>query len=324
MMGRLLLLATLAGCDRDNTAALVDPPGDIPTVLTLPRVEVLSEDAFAEYEDAQANGEHWGFCGNPASDAVEGEASTRCVFEQLAPTTGQSRGGATFTFKGTGERVCIVIDPETVFWNQSVATSGRNDLYSYPDYLADDGDLDLFAGLSSYYTGSPGLEIGGFMQVYTDSAGRQIEIEYGECFQRGSSLSGIENAHAGRGTAEFCEINTAEREGVEYTVVLETFAVPLDDGVLSFGAMVVEGRCNSVGVNECTMLGESIRTDGNLAACTDRLELAFCESRMREFCCANPEMCGEEAPDDACPEFEEPGARDTFCAENPALCCDAG
>ena len=113
----------------------------------------------------------------------------------------------------------------------------------------------MFAGLSSYYTGSPGLEIGDFKGIYTDSLGNKVEIEYGECVQSSQYTA---NAHAGRGAAEFCTIDTNNRVGVEYTVVLESFSIPLDDGSLSFGVAVLEGSCSDYTINECLIPGESL------------------------------------------------------------------
>jgi hypothetical protein len=283
--------------------------------------------------------------------ADTGGDARRCFYGDVGQPELGLRGGATFTFKGTGEWVCLVVDPETVFWNASIQDIDPTTAspYRYPDEFSDDGDIDIFSGLSSYYNGSPGVELGDFKGYYTDSLGRQIEIEYGECSQNGSSQSGITNAHAGRGTAEYCDINTDLREGVEYTAVLETFSVPLDDGVLSFGTMIVEGRCSQVqgGMDECTLLGEgttsqlSDPTDGekDARACTEKLEKASCNGYLREFCCANPEMCHDDPPEGACiqdwdgdgtaEEFEEE-QRETFCSEpessedvdTRAYCCE--
>ena len=83
-----------------------------------------------------------------------------------------------------------------MFWNQSVAADNARTNYSYPDLEEDDGDIDMFAGLSAYYTGSPGVEIGDFTGFYPDSLGNQIEIEYGLCTQVGAQ--GQDDSHAGR------------------------------------------------------------------------------------------------------------------------------
>ena len=227
---------------------------------------------------------------------------------------------------GTGDDVCVILDPETVFWNQSIAPASRVDQYAYPDYFDDDGDLDLFGGMSSYYTGSPGVEIGDFRGFYTDSKGELVEIQYGECNQTG--YGGVDGAHAGRAKPEFCTIDTDQQEGVEFTVVMETWAVPLDDGVLSFGVAVMNERCPRVDTSECFIRTESLDANGEPKACTDKLEYAQCDGKLASFCCANPEMCGDENVVDAglCEGLmvvdDEKVTRDAWCEANPVLCCD--
>ena len=84
-----------------------------------------------------------------------------------------------------------------------------------------------------------------------------MEIEYGECFQFGAQ-TGMNNAHAGRASVEYCTINTENREGKLYTIVLESFSIPLDDGALGFAAAVVAGSCSDYVLNECTLYGEGL------------------------------------------------------------------
>ena len=190
-----------------------------------------------------------------------------------------------------------------------------DDKYSYADLEQDDGDIDLFAGLSSYYTGSPGVELGDFKGFYTDALGNSVAIEYGECFQYGAQ-SGMNNAHAGRATAEYCTINTSNRVDKLYTVVLESFAVPLDDGALGFGAVVLDGSCGDYVINECTLFGEGLEAqfdendevslDDNgeqvalARACTVQLEQASCDGALQSFCCEYPALCGEDGDRDQC------------------------
>lgn len=248
-------------------------------------------------------------------------------YGQLGRAPDLTQGGATFTFMGTGDDVCVILDPETVFWNQSIAPASRVDQYAYPDYFDDDGDLDLFGGMSSYYTGSPGVEIGDFRGFYTDSKGELIEIQYGECNQTG--YGGVDGAHAGRAKPEFCTIDTDQQEGVEFTIVMETWAVPLDDGVLSFGVAVMNERCPRVDTSECFIRTESLDADGNPKACTDKLEYAQCDGKLASFCCANPEMCGDEnvIDDGLCESLmvvdDEKVTRDAWCEANSSLCCDS-
>ena len=139
---------------------------------------------------------------------------------------------------------------------------------------------------------------------------------------------GVDGAHAGRAKPEFCTIDTDQQEGVEFTVVMETWAVPLDDGVLSFGVAVMNERCPRVDTSECFIRTESLDDDGNPKQCTDKLEAAQCDGKLGPFCCANPEMCGDEnslAPnlcDTLLAVDDEPVDRDTWCEVNPGLCCD--
>jgi hypothetical protein len=265
------------------------------------------------------------FKANPDGDNNRG--ALPYFYGQLGRAPDLTQGGATFTFTGTGDDVCVIVDPETVFWNQSIAPAGRTDQYAYPDHFDDDGDLDLFGGMSSYYTGSPGVEIGDFRGYYTDSKGELIEIQYGECNQTG--YGGADFAHAGRAKPEFCTIDTDQQAGVEFTVVMKTWAVPLDDGVLSFGVAVMNQRCPSVDTSECFIRTESLDGDGNPRSCTDKLEYAQCDGKLGVFCCANPEMCGDEnmLADNLCEDLlvvEEgtSGDRGDWCKENPVLCCD--
>ena len=246
------------------------------------------------------------------------------------------KGGATLTFDGTGGDVCIIVDPESVFWNEAVAANDPEPRYSYPDVEEDDGDIDLFAGMSAYYTGSPGVDVGDFKGFYTDSLGNRIEIEYGECFQFGAQ-SGMNNAHAGRAAVEYCTINTANREGVEYTAVLESFSVPLDDAGLGFGVILLEGSCTDFSINECTIYGDSLVEvrdskdkvvkddqgfiEAEVRSCTLELERASCEGKLLSLP-VSIQTCVEKTPmkGSACRLQTE---LETFCdnPDNSRYCC---
>ena len=126
----------------------------------------------------------------------------------------------------------------------------------------------------------------------------------------------MNNAHAGRASAEYCTINTSNREGKLYTVVLESFAVPLDDGALGFGAVVLDGSCGDYVINECTLFGEGLEAslDGNgdvnvddageivalARPCSVQLEQASCDGALQSFCCEYPLMCGEDGDRTQC------------------------
>jgi len=269
-------LAIGVACDRTGQDLTALPHPDYPAVLELGDLSVLT---VAEWAAVRAG-------------AIE-DVEAYVQYEQVgAPTPGE-KGGVTFTFQGTGDDVCVIVDPESVFWNQSVAAAGTNSVYEYPDNYQDDGDLDIYAGLSATYTGSPGVEMGDFVGQYTDSLGNITDIEYNLCQHVGGD--GDSYVHAGKGAPEWCDIDTAEREGIEYTVVLRTFSLPIDDDVLAFGVAVFDGSCENL--TECTIPGESrsIATDdngtreGNFRA----LENAFCDLEQGDYCEANPSMCGD-------------------------------
>lgn len=266
-----LSLAVLTACDREGRDYVPLPIDGIPGVDVLNDgmdVEVISQDDWS-------------------SEQVRLDSA---IYSQLGPPTPGLQGGATMTFVGTGGEVCVMVDPAAVYWNQSVSAQSPQAAYAYPDNVSDDGDIDIEVGLSAYYTGSPGIEMGTFEQPYEDSLGNQVTIEFNECLMVGSR--GQTGAHAGRATPEYCTIDTSLHPGRQYTVVLRTWSLPTDDGILDYGVAVFEGSCSSgitpTGVSnvECTMPGES-QEEG-----FPELEAAFCAGEQAAFCEENPGMCG--------------------------------
>jgi hypothetical protein len=319
-MSKFIPLLVLLGCDSDGTDLLPQYKSTADAVQELGELGVMSTEEFGQL---RTTSDPYSFCAEgTGASTVEGDGAgpeQRCYFGNLGTPGAGTRGGATFSFTGTGTDVCVFVDPESVYWPQSVSRQAPNPSFIYPDNLMDDGDLDLFAGLSSYYTGSPGIEIGDFKGYYTDSLGNQTAIEYGACFMDSYR---IDNAHSGRGTPEYCTIDTSIHQGVDYTVVLDTFATPLDDGMLSFAVFMVAGNCNEIGIVpdqlECTILRESLDVDGKERSCSAAMEVARCEDQLLNFCCANPWMCGEDPPEGICDEVSV----EDFCASNQELCCD--
>ena len=266
-----LSLAVLTACDREGRDYVPLPIDGIPGVDVLNEgqaVEVISQDDWS-------------------SEQVRLDSA---IYSQLGPPTPGLQGGATMTFVGTGGEVCVMVDPAAVFWNSSVSAQSPQPAYVYPDNVGDDGDIDIEVGLSAYYTGSPGIEMGTFEQAYEDSLGNQITIEFNECLMSGSL--GQLGAHAGRATPEYCTIDTSLHPGRQYTVVLRTWSLPTDDSILDYGVAVFEGSCSSgvtpsgVANIECTMPGES-QEEG-----FPELEAAFCVGEQAAFCEENPGMCG--------------------------------
>ena len=320
----LMGLAT-AGCDRKGTDLLPDNSGFAP-VVTIGELAVLTPQDYWEYRNS-SDPQAW--CNErvdiDGDGVVADDEPLRCYYGQLGMPEPGVVGGSSYTFAvpftqtidgddGTEtyevEDVCILVDPETVFWNHSMAELDRESKPIYPDFHDDDGDIDLFAGMSSYYTGSPGVELGDFRGFYTDSLGRTIEIEYGECEQRGLNFG---EHHAGRGALEYCDIDVEGRGGVQFTVVLETFSVPLNDGALSYGTMVFGGRCSDLVPTpgeELVIPKESMDPEGQpgsftARACTNNLEIALAGGMEQEFCCAHPGLCSPRAPEDSCETFIE-------------------
>jgi hypothetical protein len=72
-------------------------------------------------------------------------------YGEVGPGEKGTYGGITLNFRGTGTKVCVVVDPETVYWSQQRSADVSNSEYVYQDRLDDDGDLDTYAGLSAYY-----------------------------------------------------------------------------------------------------------------------------------------------------------------------------
>jgi hypothetical protein len=270
----LFALVLLSACDKSGSYLVPQPTEGIEPVLELGELTVLGEDEW--------NNEY-----------TRHEVATYADIG--APQPGDA-SGATFTFLGTGEKVCIVMDPESVFWNSSVATNNPNENYSYPDNYLDDGDIDMTAGFSANYTGSPGIELGDFYGLYTDSLGNTVEIEYNLC--ENVDYYGDSPAYAGKAGVEYCEIDTEGREGIEYTVLLKTFSLPIDDSILSFATAVYDGACRNI--DECTLRYESRdvwveggEVVGSMREGFDELEQAYCNNEMLAYCTEHPEMCGE-------------------------------
>lgn len=174
------------------------------------------------------------------------ELAEEVVYGEVGPTGSSEEGGISFNFQGINGPVCLWVDPETVFWNQSVSPTNPSAIYRVPDNPYDDGDLDMEVGQSLYYTGTPGERMGRFQVRYEDSNGQVIPIELSECdgpdaiFQGAASIG-----KAGRGTPEFCTVRNT-LQGVSYTVALTTWSTPVDDDRLGFGLLVMEGDCQGL------------------------------------------------------------------------------
>ena len=285
-----LLLLSLGGCDYsgDFLFADVTPVEDI-WILTAEDGGLLVPADIVSVEDIAAN----------------------TIYAEVGAPQTTASGGITADFVGTGGPVCIWLDPEVVFWNQAVAERLDEDTrrWSYPDNIYDDGDIELFAGLSVYYTGSPGDTIGDFVVAYEDSLGNEIPISLAACPNTTAGPIG-DAASAGRGSPEFCTIQATD-PGIGYTILLQTFSTPRDDSRLSFGLLLANGPCedlrelvgaSSEVADECLIQGEALmptaegietyysfdelNASGRIWGGSIDFETTFCdpESRLDQFC----------------------------------------
>lgn len=197
----------------------------------------------------------------PAEVSSLVDIETNVYRGEIGSTGSVARSGATFNFVGTGGSVCVWMDPELVFWNQSVSALSPEPAFAWPDNVFDDGDADMQAGFAVYYNGSPGQELGDFRIRYEDSLGNQIPVELNECvIQSYLSSSG---GFSGRSAPEYCTLR-ATQPGVTYLVVIEGMATPLDDDRLGFALLVSDGTCDDVRraagnpADECVLTGEAL------------------------------------------------------------------
>ncbi|MCB9682439.1 MAG: hypothetical protein H6733_13325 [Alphaproteobacteria bacterium] len=235
-----LLVGT--ACDLDQSFLFPDPIEDVPGVVDLGNLTPVPLSTRLNVQD-------------------------QVIYGELGPTGTALTGGATFTFDGIGGSVCVWVDPELAYWNQSVSPADPVAEWSQPDNVFDDGDIDLTGGLSVYYTGTPGVEIGDFEVRYQDDLGNVVPIQLVECVNT-DEYFGNPGAHSGRGSPEFCTLSNT-LAGTSYTIVMSAWSLPLDDDRLAYGLLVTEGSCEDLrdfmgtgGANrqgdECLITGEAI------------------------------------------------------------------
>lgn len=277
----------------------------------------------------------------PADVTTVDELRAATIYAEVGAPQTTAFGGVTFSFVGTGDEVCLWVDPEVAYWTQ--ALSPRPDegaaKWTYPDNVFDDGDLDLLAGLSVYYTGSPGVEIGDFVVQYEDSLGNEVPVSLANC----PNTEGIngEPATAGRGSPEYCTIPATEL-GIGYTVLLRTWSTPLDDDRLSFGVLITNGSCGDLrelagaidtAGDECLIGGEALTPDGSdygpfygfdavneagrIWGRSTEFEEAFCDvgERMQKFCKDEEDLMEENGT--TCLWHGEPDADNRCYCGNP-------
>lgn len=272
----LLLGLVLAGC-YDSGGEFMAVVTDAPAIIDLGELEPIPEDVWDD------------------PDFDPRDPASGVVYTQLGADIDPAViGGATFQFKGNGNPVCVVMDPETVYWSRVLNASSTG--FEYDDNYADDSDLDMDVGLTAYYTGSPGVEIGNFNAEYTDPSGLTHTLAANECVQSGYNADAV---HAGRGAVESCPISTDQRGGVSFTGVVRTFQLPNDDSIANFALAVFEvpgtdrSACTSLSISECTFPDEH-----GLGVADERseVEAAFCGGarKINDYCAEH--LDDENAP----------------------------
>ena len=182
--------------------------------------------------------------------------------------------GATLTIQGTGERICVIVDPQSV-WRDDLQLDSSGNEASNPymgDFPHDDGDLDLLVGLASFYTGTPGEEIGDFFGSFPDSNGVERSIDLNLCLME--DYHGQVGGTAGRATPEWCSFET--QDGIDYRVVLQVFSAPVDDNELKYALEVRAGACPEV--NECTLRGDYDDHEVDLPGGFTQVEELYCDA----------------------------------------------
>lgn len=288
-MFTLAFLAT--GCEYDGDFLFNDPIDGVPAVLDL------------KAEDGAAF--------DPVDITSPEDAAANTVYAEIGPNTEALPSGVTVEFIGNGQDVCVFVDPELVHWNASVSQASPNQTFRFPDNVYDDGDLDILVGQSVYYRGTPGERMGGFEVQYSDELGNDLQVDLVACR---NATSNNEEAHSGRGTPEYCTIRNT-LPGVSYTVAMEAFSLPRDDGRMSFGVLVANGECtgspeslisvaapgslSDLPVNEeCLIRGEALPpleegagahlyygyAEGRSYEGSEAFEDAFCDEGVFDYC----------------------------------------
>lgn len=252
--GLLLLgsLVTITGCDL-NTSVLLQNYDDESDNLKGADVRDLD---LVETPPALDGGTYVGTLG--PSDIGSGDYS-----------------GATFTLTGTGERICLLVDPQSV-WRDDLHIDGSGSETDNPymlDFTHDDGDIDLLAGLASYYTGTPGELIGDFFGSFPDDNGVNRAVDLNLCLQQ--DYHGQVGGTAGRASPEACSFET--EPDTAYRIVLQVFSVPQDDNELKYALEARTGEC-PVTVDECTLRGDfDDNPDAELPQGYTDVESMYCE-----------------------------------------------
>ena len=125
---------------------------------------------------------------------------------------------------------------------------------------------------ASFYTGTPGEEIGDFFGSFPDSNGVERSIDLNLCLME--DYHGQVGGTAGRATPEWCSFET--QEGIDYRIVLQVFSAPVDDNELKYALDVRSGACPEV--NECTLRGDYDEHEVDLPGGFTQVEELYCDA----------------------------------------------
>ena len=99
----LTLLALLSGCDRDGRTHIAYESSDAPGVVHLGELEVMTISDFLD-NDIRAE---------------------KTMYSELGSPGPGNFGGATINFTSNGGAVCVMMDPESVFWKSMAVPRTR-------------------------------------------------------------------------------------------------------------------------------------------------------------------------------------------------------
>lgn len=296
----------VANLDGVTTVSVVDASGDLSSTMRIDVANLPPGVSVNRTTDGQFNAP--GIRHNRTPSALRELIPTATIYGEVGPVENSLPSGATLEFQGTGGDVCVFVDPEVVYWTQSISQSTPEREFRFPDNVYDDGDLDVRIGQSVYYRGTPGVSMGGFEVQYTDDLGNDVEINLVQCQNTNEDN---DEPFAGRGAPEYCTVRNTQI-GVNYTVAMEAFSLPRDDARMAFGVVLAAGDCAdtegsliravsppAVGVTivneECVIRGEALPPvgdsqvyfgyeEGRSLAGSEDFEDAFCGGQLFNYC----------------------------------------
>lgn len=297
---------TMDDLDGVTNVRVLDAAGDLSSTMSVDSPNLPAGVSVNRTTDGQFNAPVIRHDRTPSALRILIPGAT--VYGEVGPVENSLPSGATLEFQGTGGDVCVFIDPEVVFWSQSISQTTPSREYRFPDNVYDDGDLDVRIGQSVYYRGTPGVSMGGFEVQYTDDLGNDVEINLVQCQNTNDDN---DEPYAGRGAPEYCTVRNTQ-VGVNYTVAMEAYSLPRDDARLSFGVVLAAGDCDksdgsliravspptpgvTIANAECVIRGEGLPPVGDAEVYfgyeagrsiegSEEFENAFCTGQLFNYC----------------------------------------